>query len=299
MAAHERWRVFCHTCAQGSYLGIAELRLYDATNTLVTGGTASASDVFSGSYTAAEARDGSTATWWSTSIYANNNSWLALDFGSGNAKDIRRIEINPPPGSGYDQGPNSFAVQFSDDGGTTWTTLRRFTYNWPNDTLHSFDLIGTADVDCPYWRVFTKASADTFVSMAELRLYDQSNTAIAGGTATANREFSGSFDAPKARDGNDATFWASISTLASGSWLAMDFGADKSVSRIEIKPTASPDYDQSPSSFDIESSSDGISWDIIKSHTKAWADDTAQSFIAYAPPTPPSGGLRRPVIVCC
>ncbi|CAJ4966302.1 F5/8 type C domain [Burkholderia pseudomallei] len=125
MAAHRYWRLSFIYDNGGSALSsattaITELQLCtsDATNR-VGSGTASASSS-NASYPAANAFDGSTSTWWASNGAANP-TWLAYDFGAGNAWDIQQITITSRNDGSYSsQSPTAFYVQYSDDG-STWT----------------------------------------------------------------------------------------------------------------------------------------------------------------------------------
>ncbi|MBK3333567.1 discoidin domain-containing protein [Burkholderia pseudomallei] len=125
MAAHRYWRLSFIYDNGGSALSSAttaltelQLATSDATNR-VGSGTASASSA-NASYPAANAFDGSTTTWWASNGAANP-TWLAYDFGSGNAWDIQQITLTSRNDGSYSsQSPTAFYVQYSDDG-STWS----------------------------------------------------------------------------------------------------------------------------------------------------------------------------------
>jgi hypothetical protein len=75
--------------------------------------------------------------------------------------------------------------------------------------------------------------------------------AISGGTAIASSEFSGSFVAANAFDGNTGTEWASITGQGVNGWIGKDWGVATSVEEVSITTRAS-DASNNPTVFAVE-----------------------------------------------
>lgn len=89
---------------------------------LLTGGTATASSEFSGTYVAANAFTATTDYWYSQAGGALPH-WIKYDLGSGNTATPRYIKLTPYTGvisGGFY--PTAFTLQGSDDD-SSWTTL--------------------------------------------------------------------------------------------------------------------------------------------------------------------------------
>lgn len=131
MAAHRYWRVLIDKVNGSTYANCAELGLYAAASSTslgtnkATGGTASASSVYNGSYTAAHAFDGNATTFWLSLTNGLDavDEWLKYDLGAGNEADINyftwkhRNDSNLPAHSLKD-----FYLQYSDND-ADWTTV--------------------------------------------------------------------------------------------------------------------------------------------------------------------------------
>ena len=133
MAAHRYWRLVISDTNGGSPYGAAIGELILATTaggaSVVTGGTASASDEFSGSFTAASAFDGiqSSSNAWRTdsrTVMTGPTQWIQYDFG-GTPRDIVEMRIYYPDAGAIPltYAPKNFALYWGDDG-VTWTRQR-------------------------------------------------------------------------------------------------------------------------------------------------------------------------------
>lgn len=164
MAAHRYWRIRIRVTGGGANGGIGELQMRTSIGgaNVVSGGTASASTIFSASYTAAKAFDGLTTDTGVGNAWAalamgggagqGSYPWLMYDFGAGNAKDIAEIVIFAPGASGLgaNELPTQFDWQYSDDN-VTWVTQRAITVDtatpWALLTSRIFDVRALGPID--------------------------------------------------------------------------------------------------------------------------------------------------------
>lgn len=121
MAAHRYWRVRVSPIS-GTNPSIGELGLRTAIggpNVATNGANAYASSIFSATYSADKAFDGSAATLWSG---ANGTTleWLAYDFGAGNEKDIVEVAVTCRSDGSLGTAPGKLWLEWSDDN-VNWT----------------------------------------------------------------------------------------------------------------------------------------------------------------------------------
>ena len=112
-----------------------------------------------------------------------------------------------------------------------------------------------------YWRIFVNQTGGGSASAAEIQLRETpggSNVAT-GGAASSLNQFSGSFPAANAFDGNNTTLWAGTS---SANWVKYDFGASVTKDIVEVAWRARSDgfLDQNPTDMIIQYSPDDINW---------------------------------------
>ena len=114
-AVHSYWRLYI-TAGNSA---IDEIQMFDINgNSLVSGGTASASSCYAGcggSYSPGMATDGNFSTFWTA---AAQPAWWQYQFPL--PVDVAVVRMVPRPGGGGGGGPSSFTVQYSDDG-VSWT----------------------------------------------------------------------------------------------------------------------------------------------------------------------------------
>lgn len=139
MSAHVYWRIginYMVNSASGNNAAIAEFSLHTTVGggQAATGGTASASSVYS-TDTASLAFDGNASTFWASAA-SGLNSWLQYQFAS--AVDIVEYAITCRNDSYYTQAPESWSLQYSDDG-STWTTADTVFYaGWTQGSTATF-----------------------------------------------------------------------------------------------------------------------------------------------------------------
>jgi len=157
-------------------------------------------------YSKTNAFDGGSSTYWYSSARpGESDCWIGQDFGSGNAKSIRKFLITQiTVEKNYDyKGTLSWyasavALEYSDDA-STWTTGGTFSLNYAlSDTVQykATTCTTSSDFGCHrYWRArATAGSGNWFVSEVEMytldtgyaiiTVTDSSGNALSGATAT-------------------------------------------------------------------------------------------------------------------
>jgi hypothetical protein len=111
-------------------VAIAEVQFLDITPSPISlsGGTASASTSFSGSFVAANAFDGNSATAWASSANPSSGSpqWLQYQFTGPVSVTSIAISVRNDSTAWTSQSPTAMQIQGSPDG-TTWTTIVSYT----------------------------------------------------------------------------------------------------------------------------------------------------------------------------
>jgi hypothetical protein len=274
MTAHRYWRLEMTQCAYGpnEYLSLAEVQLQDSTGTNKIGsGTASSTTSYSGS-SPSLACDGNASTYWQGQI---NGEWFwEYDFGSGNAFDIRTVEITSRATYGT-QAPSAFSVEFSDDG-TNWAVAGIFTATWGStQTTQSFSITPTSGTNSnphKYWRIYITADAygpNAYPSLGEIQMCQRSDGTNQNGnaTVTASAVYS-TFSIADAMDGNASTYWTpGLSALPA--WMQFSFATAVDIGSVIIQAQlATPS--ETPSAFEIQCSDDGSTWTTNNSFTPTW-----------------------------
>lgn len=116
------WRLFAKRDGGPNAPAVAELqfRATPGGADQATGGTASASSIFSGSFPASAAFDDDAGTLWSTSSAATFG-WLQYQF-SGTV-EVAQIALTARNDTAVTTTPSALAVQYSATGSAPWTTL--------------------------------------------------------------------------------------------------------------------------------------------------------------------------------
>lgn len=143
MAAHRYWRIAITANNGHTYTCLMTVRFFNTSivdEIAISGGTASASTIYSATYSADKALDGDQTTGW------NNNAdmpcWWQYDFGAGNEKTIAGVGMQAVYiASGFVPAvaPKDFSLQWSDDG-FAWTSLFALTnqVSWGNTEFRLF-----------------------------------------------------------------------------------------------------------------------------------------------------------------
>lgn len=141
--------------------------------------------------------------------------------------------------------------------------------------------VGGASQPHRYWRLSNMRSPGGSVSANEIAFHSTPNGLELAATWTASTVFGAGHEASHLGDGDLATYWASASGTSSDGSTAVtaDFGKPVLPVEIVITPRTTPFTNQSPSSFDVDYSDDGVTWTHLASFTAgAWTYPTPQTF---------------------
>jgi len=159
-----------------------------------TGATSASSSWNQTSYHPDKAVDNSSATGWLSAAVPSTSSpqWWKYDFGSGNAKTIKRVTFQQSNDNPAYYMPKDFSIQASNDD-TNWTTLLTpaSQTGWTSQEKRTFDFSNATAYR--YWRIHitAKESGGEGVQLGEVELMTQ-----ASGSATIVSTVYSVFSAP-------------------------------------------------------------------------------------------------------
>jgi len=281
-----------------------------------TGWIISADGIWNGSFAAANAIDGNTATCWHSGNGGGAPTpyphYLIVDMGSAQTFDAIRFV---PRTDSRNSDPAQVALYVSDDGVTWGSPIA--TATWVQDaadkfltfapvTKRYFKLQGNTDASIygnmacgeiyalsgsasgySRWRLNVfNISGHSVVSLADWKLYDASSTLIptTSGTASASDSTYGSQN--NAFDGNAGTFWASAyaPSPSAPQWLQYQFAAPVDVASFSLTSRSSGEYMQSPDSFALLGSNDGVTWTTVGYFSAGWSANGQVNTFTVSPP---------------
>jgi hypothetical protein len=185
-ATFQYWRVFVNGPTTGSsVVALAEVVFLDTNNIPIStsGGTASASSVFSGD-PASNAFDGNPSTVWASNANPSSGSpqWLQYQFTGAVPVVAVAITIGV-----VSQSPPTFLIQSSPDG-TTWTTQNTVAgFNWSTQgQIGYFDastVVGNARASQVAIEVANKPAPNALVSQVSREVIDTPSIMVRTSTA--------------------------------------------------------------------------------------------------------------------
>lgn len=286
MAAHRYWRLYVTAVGSGGYVAVEEVAFVGASGTVLsTGGTPSASSVYPGGYTAANAFDRNLNTIW----HSNGGSlpeWLAYDFGS--AVDIVGLRIMPRR-DGLTQSPKDFKLQYSDDA-SSWTDSFAITgiATWVAGIPQSFPVVdrrawrllitGTHGGDaCAFSEVEFRATAGG-ANIAEPNVWGFASASYLG--------YEGAYGPRKAFDADTSSLWSGSGTPPAH--LGYHFGADVTIAQVVLRIRGDSNPEQAPTAFSVQSLGADGSWTTVWSESSipTWTLGESRTY------TNPSGGAQ-------
>lgn len=279
----------------GNYISCAAVRFYansiGATDIAPTA-TPTASGIYGAGYEATKCNDVNNASYW----YSSNlsNSWLMLDFGSGNAFPLDHFDWQIEP-TASNSGPKDLYIEWSDDG-TTWSLEFGVAgLTWGNGLCRGFTnptppAAGAAPGAHRYWRLLVHAvgvSAGGWCAVGELigATALEGPQALTGGVASASSVYAAGYTADKAFNGVFDAGWLS-NVFVDGTWLKYDLGAGNAKAITQIRIYARNDgwpY-QSPTSWEWQYSDDDVTYTTAFSHT--WSDFSSNGQLQDWPHVP-------------
>lgn len=131
VGSHQDWRIVLLVVPNTDHGGFADVQFWDQDHNEITGGTVTTS-TNDKHHEGSKARDGVASTNWSTATSDENttvpivNAWWKIHFGS--AVDIQQVGMTCT--ANHSESPTSFRIEYSNDGGTTWSAGATFGYAW-------------------------------------------------------------------------------------------------------------------------------------------------------------------------
>lgn len=272
-----QWRIFCDESGHHRYTTILEIEMATSIGgaNACVGGTASSGDNRNG-YPASEAFDGdkvSSDHGWSIDKVITTDPadrWVQYTFLTPVVIEEIRLWAPVDTDTSF-EAPVSFRLQYYD--GSSWVDY--FTLNYQPFWEPSETRIFTGDLDrqvsgsAQYWRVWaSKSDHASYIHIAELEMR---NTVSGPDITTTGNAISGgarsSFPDTEAFDdivaGNNS--WGVEVSVHSISerWVGQNFGSAQSIAEIQMTARADGFPGQTPNTFFLESSSDGINWDPV------------------------------------
>lgn len=137
-----------------------------------------------------------------------------------------------------------------------------------------------------YWRLHATASNSgttlrLMIAELEFRAAPGGSTQATGGVAIASSTFGSGFAPSSAFDGVLTTSWLCANGAALPQWLGYQFASSVGVQQVRVTAADTPDRaTRAPTSFTIDSSSDGVSWTTVAaiSGLAPWAAGESRLF---------------------
>ena len=277
------WRMRATEGQSTLYFVVAEMEMRESiggANTATSGAY-----IEGGHHTTADgslAFDNNPATWWRYAVADGiEDSWIGQDY-SSDPVEIKEITIQARTSPNQNQTPREGVIEYSDDG-TTWLKAWAFlTGNWgAGGSIQTFPdpnpgtgAPSASEAAYRYWRMLcTDGASAGFFSISQLEF-----RSTPGGADTANAAqtiFGGTPDLPatNAFNGSDAySSWVISRDTPADTWLGQDYGVDGDipVTEVLIRPSAGPNANRAPLTFDMQGSDDGTSW------TTVWSGEAAE-----------------------
>lgn len=217
------------TGTQGQGGSIYEFKVFGEPSTVTVtdvahGKPAAASSSYSAAFDPSKAVDADTTTRWAQQSGAADPSWLKVDLGVSYRIDRTETAAYLPYGLGV-----KYKIEYSSDN-TTWSTYvdRTAAFSTPGMDVNP------AIVDARYIRVTLVGTQGQGGSIYGFEVYGNPippPEIAQGKTATASSQYSASYAAAKAVDGDPTTRWAQQSGAADPSWIKIDLGASYRLNR--------------------------------------------------------------------
>lgn len=282
------WRLYITDTNDPVYAGISELEFFrngiklDTSAATPSASSTHTSTRVGGPIDGVYEADGSAVNAWASNVDIDvAPAWWMLDFGASTGVDSIQITARP-----YNaQAPTDWKFQVSDDG-STWSDALDFTGDsWAADEKRFFALgevippepvVVTA---AQFWRIRVLSADSGYSSIADLKMLVAGVDQIGSGTISSSDNYTTNESQDKAIDGNLTTVWThSKNNLPA--WIQYDFGAGNDVLLDEIQITYRTNVSgQGVREFEIQSSTDGSTWETMKSvTTPSWALGEMRSF---------------------
>lgn len=254
----------------------------------------SASSIFSGTFDAFKAFDGTSGYWVGT---GSGVDWLEIDTGSGNTHLLNNysIQVNTIPEP--NRAPKNWTMEGSNDG-SSWATLdtRTNETSWGSGEVRNYHCTGVTTA-YRYFRLNVSANNGdaTFTQVASLFLLELTGSNDLAPhsmisafqpypyTASASSESSGALAAYKAFEGTKgfAGYWAG--TGSGVDWLKLDTGGVNTyyLSSYSIAVNTISGAGLAPKNWTLEGSNDNSSWTTLDTRTNetSWSSGETRNYV--------------------
>lgn len=225
-----------------------------------------------------QAFDSDPATWWRSAMGDDDDvtdtMWIGQDYGESPV-EIKEITVQTRTSPNQNQGPRQGVVEYSDDN-VTWHKAWAFaTSNWGGsseiktlpDPNPGTGAPGASADEFRYWRLLcTGGGTATEFGISTLEFRESiggSNTALAD-NAIASGPGTGVVGDPVSAFNNSGGFvyWRDEKDGSGEAWIGQDYGVDGEVGITEvlIAPPPGTSNELAPLAFDMQASSDGVTW---------------------------------------
>lgn len=208
---------------------------------LASGGTPSASTIFSGSFPASNAFDNNGATFWVSSNTTGNygTHWIEYDFGTPVYVDEISWEKRPDS-FGANEGIILGAVQWSDND-STWVSSWGFVTppDWPTGAQTRVFTKPGNPLTKRFWRIRVTAcqgGSGTIPSFVDVQFRGTPGGAnlATGGQAIASR--TGTYATiNNAFDGSNTTFWFADTAVSTQPWIGYAFATETEIVEVALR----------------------------------------------------------------
>lgn len=294
-SAYRYWRVrmWDAMISAGVVFSIAEMEMATALSGAdeCSGGTAISYDG-----TSANAFDGSTATFWSSSSDASHH-YLGYNFGAGNEKQIVEIRMLPrQDNSWWRQWPINCWVEAGSDGKNflpIWSTSQTLNpYDGGYYTMRDPAAV-TVDSTHRWWGIKTDTTDHgSVVGIREIEM-----RSVAGGADMCTGGVAGAWDPYDDGTFPREAFDNSTSEYGSGGLPelnAYDFGAETvPPAQLAITARASTNNNQAPKDFHLVYSDDGLEWTVYQTFSSPAAWGSAEQRLFNVNALPPDSVAER------
>ncbi len=211
---------------------------------------------------------------WAGAPTVEDPSWVQFDFAEAVAVNVLGITS---ANDGENRDPENFTVVGSNDGGTTWVTLA----TWLGESFDErferklFNFDNSLAFTSYRLNITKNKGDDTLMQVGEIEFIGPKmpdlNHALTAGTIITARNRIGDGEAESmAFDGDvntkwlDHNDWAGAPTEEAPSWVQVQLPAAAAVNKLALT-SANDGENRDPENFDLEGSSDGITWVALSS----------------------------------
>lgn len=276
MPSSTKWRINI-TAASGSFsAAIQQLSMYAAGSLtdLCTGGTATASSEYSGSYSAAKAFDGNSSTDWMTNTA--KPQWIQYEFAA--AQSVVAIAITASVYASL----IDFTLDYWD--GAAWVTVLTVAGegDWSTNAVRTYSAVSQQ-----MWRLYVSASGSGLVvQIAEMEMHLTAGGAneCAGGILSC-KDFNTGQPASLAMDADSATVWQDY--IATPTWLAYMFPGALNIVEFKIQAPPTPSEGYAPKTFKLQYNDGAGGWTDYDAEANVanWTAGEVRTYPAVIPDT--------------